>query len=101
MAQRAWTFTTAQDRALMLKPSHLLGAVIDEYHHDAAILPRGKRGRGPAPRTPRRDRTKVRGGWAPRQGARVGEGGRRLPLGAPRGAPPADPIARAQALHRP
>ncbi len=37
MAQRAWTFTTAQDRALMLKPSHLLGAVIDEYHHDAAI----------------------------------------------------------------
>src|SRR5258707_15259605 len=38
MAQRAWTFTTAHDRALMLKPSHLLGAVIDEYHHDAAIL---------------------------------------------------------------
>jgi site-specific recombinase XerD len=37
MAQRAWTFTTKHSDAFMLKPSHPLVAVIDEYHKDAAI----------------------------------------------------------------
>jgi site-specific recombinase XerD len=37
MAQRAWTFTTAQDDHFMLKQSYPLADVIDEFHKDAAI----------------------------------------------------------------